>query len=139
MTTWAGVTVGPEDSFDGIWLHMAAAEPSTCRITASRAAVDAGLCHPAIPARSPALVHDGSLAYLALRRLDTTPPSFELGATGHGPAGPDMARRICACVAAWNRDRDAQPTITLRPADESSHQGPPAGAVKQWTQLITTF
>jgi len=137
-TVWSEITVGPEDSFDGIWLRMTATEPATCRITASSAAVDAGLCHPAIPARSPALVRNGSLAYLALRRL-ATPPRFELGAVGHGPDGPDLAGRICAQVRAWNRAPLAQPAITLRHADVCSPSTLPGRAVKGWTHLSMAF
>jgi protein-L-isoaspartate(D-aspartate) O-methyltransferase len=138
-TVWSGITVGPEDSFDGIWLRMAAAEPATCRITASAAAVEAGLCRPAIPARSPALAQNASLAYLALRRLGTTPPRFELGATSHGPNGPDLARRICAQIQAWNHAPRAQPTITLHPVDTSSHPALPGPIVKRWTRLTAKF
>jgi protein-L-isoaspartate(D-aspartate) O-methyltransferase len=139
LTEWSGITVGPEDSFDGIWLRMAAAEPATCRITASGAAVEAGLCRPAIPARSPALVHGGSLAYLALRRLDSTPPRFELGATGHAPDGTDLARRICAQIQAWSQDRRTQPTITLHPTSDRSRPAMAGEVVKGWTHLTTTF
>jgi protein-L-isoaspartate(D-aspartate) O-methyltransferase len=138
-TVWSGITVGPEDSFDGIWLRMAAAEPATCRITANGAAVEAGLCRPAIPARSPALVQGASLAYLALRRLDTTPPRFELGAISHGPNGPDLAGRICAQIQAWNHAPHAQPTITLHPVDTSSRPALPGPIVKGWTLLTAKF
>jgi protein-L-isoaspartate(D-aspartate) O-methyltransferase len=139
QTVWSGVTVGPEDSFDGIWLRLAATEPATCRISVTGAAAATGLCRPAIPRRSPALVQDGSLAYLTLRRLDTTPTRFELGATGHGPDGAELADRICTQIQAWGHDPGAQPVIRLHPADASPRAALPGRTVKGWTQLTTEF
>jgi len=52
---WSAVTVGGEEPFDGIWLRLTATESSTCRIAADRAAVDAGLCTPALPTAAPSL------------------------------------------------------------------------------------
>jgi protein-L-isoaspartate(D-aspartate) O-methyltransferase len=115
--TWSGVTVGNEEPFDGIWLRLTATEPGTCRIAADRAAVDSGICSPAIPSRSPALVEGGSLAYFTLRRRQGDgAPLFELGAIGHGPAGPELADRICLEIRAWDVDRTARPVITAYPA-----------------------
>lgn len=139
VTQWSGITVGPEDSFDGIWLRMAATEPATCRITAGGDAVETGLCRPAIPARSPAIIQDSSLAYLALRPIDTNPPRFELGATGHGPDGSALAARICAQIAAWNRNPADHPTITVRPRHPTGAPALPGQAVKGWTALTMTF
>src|SRR5262249_6388893 len=74
------------------------------------------LCTPAIPTRSPALVQTESLAYLTLRRLDYDGTArWELGATGHGPTGPDLADRICQQTRAWDRDRAAAPIVTAHP------------------------
>jgi protein-L-isoaspartate(D-aspartate) O-methyltransferase len=112
---WSGVTVGPYDSFDGIWLRITATDPRTCRIAADRAAIDADLCTPAIPSRSPALAEGKSLAYLALRRVEEGRPQFELGAIGHGENGPHLARKLCDEIAQWNRDRTARPTIRAYP------------------------
>jgi protein-L-isoaspartate(D-aspartate) O-methyltransferase len=126
VTLWSGVTVGGEEPFDGVWLRLTATEPATCRIAADRDAVDSGVCTPAIPSRSPALLDTGSLAYLTLRRVvdpDTT--RWELGAVGHGPDGTDLANRICQQVHAWNNHRDATATITARPAGAGpAHAGP---------------
>jgi protein-L-isoaspartate(D-aspartate) O-methyltransferase len=118
-SVWSGLSVGGDEPFDGIWLRLTATEPGTCRITASAEAIDAGLLHrPAIPARSPALVDGGSLAYLTLRRLTPqgAPASrWELGAAAYGPAGAQLAWRLCVQVRAWDSARAAQPIITLAP------------------------
>ncbi|MEU3787178.1 methyltransferase, FxLD system [Streptomyces sp900129855] len=117
---WTDVTVGPVESFDGVWLRLSATERATCRITAKPAAVEAGLHRPASPALSPALVEGDSIAYLTLERTAEDPeiePRFRLGAVGYGPAGADLAERICAQIRAWSPARTAEPVVTAYPAD----------------------
>jgi protein-L-isoaspartate(D-aspartate) O-methyltransferase len=112
--------VGPVESFDGVWLRLSATERATCRITAKPAAMEAGLHRPASPALSPALVEGDSLAYLTLERTAEDPgaePRFRLGAVGYGPAGADLAERICTQIGAWSLARTVEPTITAYPAD----------------------
>jgi protein-L-isoaspartate(D-aspartate) O-methyltransferase len=124
-TVWSGATVGPNESFDGVWLRLTATEPGTCRIAAQPAAVESGLCTPAVPTRSPALVDGNSLAYFTLRRLPDHGDQrrWELGATGHGPTGALLARRLSDQIHAWDTDRTATPSITAYPVgvkDESA-------------------
>ena len=118
-TAWSAVTVGAEDPFDGVWLRLTSTEPGTCRIAATPDAVKTALCTPAIPVRSPALVENTSLAYLTLRRVGqegSAESRWELGAFGHGPAGQQLADRLCDQVRAWDQSRTAQPVITAYPA-----------------------
>ncbi len=140
-TTWSGVAVGSEEPFDGVWLRLTSTEPGTCRIAADRTAIDASLCTPAIPTRSPALVQHDSLAYFTLRRHsqgDAERP-WELGAIGHGPAGPDLADRICDQIRAWDRDRAAHSSITAYPVDASVDEILVAQAIsKRHTQLVVS-
>jgi protein-L-isoaspartate(D-aspartate) O-methyltransferase len=110
----SGVTVAADEPFDGIWLRLTAVEPRTCRIAADQTAVQSGLCTPAIPTRSPALAGPDSITYLTLHRTDE-PARWELGATGHGPTGPDLADRLAQQTRAWARQRNARPTITAYP------------------------
>ena len=134
--TWPGVTVGPHDSFDGIWLNLTATEPGTCRITANPAAVQARLCAPAIPSRSPALVEHGSIAYLTIRRLSEDPDRrFELGAAAHGPAASLLAERLGRHITAWNQDRDVQPRITAYPSGTEPPQ-PHDMVIRKQTALL---
>lgn len=113
---WSGVTVGPVDPFDGVWLRLTATEPGTCRISAQPGAIEAGSCTPAIPALSPALASDASLAYLAKHRLSDDEPRWELGAVGQGPDGAALADRICQQIRAWDSDQNARLVITALPA-----------------------
>jgi protein-L-isoaspartate(D-aspartate) O-methyltransferase len=49
---------------------------------------------------------------------------YELGATGHGPAGARLAERLCEHIRRWDRDRAVQPVIIAYPAgtpDENLH------------------
>lgn len=134
---WSGVTVRANEPFDGVWLRLTATEPGTCRIAAKPAAVQSGLCTPAIPVRSPALAEDASLAYFALRRFDNEAagPRWELGAHAHGPAGPGLAHRLCAQIHAWDTDRTARPTITAHRADASEHDTSGGNVPKQHINL----
>lgn len=76
-----------------------------------------------IPSLSPAVVHGDSLAYLTKRRpAGTVGSRWELGATGHGPAGPELAEHLCAQIRTWDDDRAAQPVITAYPIDGPSGQ-----------------
>lgn len=122
---WSSATVGPTESFDGVWLRLTASEPGTCRITMQPAAIEAGLRRPAAPALSPAVVEGDSLAYLTLDRIagaEGADARFNLGATGYGPAGADLANRLCEQIRAWDQDRGAEPVITAYPAGTPDDQ-----------------
>lgn len=138
---WSGVTVSGEESFDGIWLRMTATEPGTCRIATDHAAIEAGICTPAIPSRSPALVDDESLAYLTVRRRDEPdlPARWELGAIGHGPAAGRLTDQIREHILAWNPKRTAQPTITLYPADMPVDASQAHTLVKPDSTLVISY
>jgi protein-L-isoaspartate(D-aspartate) O-methyltransferase len=112
-------------------------EPGTCRISADPAAL---LPTPPLHSRNPALVEGASLAYFAHRRLDTTERRWELGAIGHGPAGTQLAERLCAQIRAWDRDRAAQPVMTAYPAG-TPDEGLPKGLVidKGYIRLVISF
>jgi len=123
-TVWSGASLVPNESTDLIWPRMTATEPGTCRFAAEPEAIEAGLCNPAFPYRSPALVEGDSLAYLTLRGPDpdATERRWELGAIGHGPAATQLAERLCEQIRAWDRDRTAQPVITAYPAGTPDHE-----------------
>ncbi|WP_239308936.1 methyltransferase, FxLD system [Frankia sp. Cj3] len=114
-SAWSGITVGPQDPIDGIWLRATATDPAVCRINASPDAVSADLCTPFIPNLSPTLIAGSSLAYLTKRRLDGADPLYELGAHGHGPDGHALAERLCGHIHTWNTDRKARPSLTAMP------------------------
>jgi protein-L-isoaspartate(D-aspartate) O-methyltransferase len=139
-TTRSGVTVGPDDPFDGVWLHLAATEPGTCRVAADPIAVEINLCRPAIPVRSPAVIQDGSIAYMTLTRLESVEPQWELGAAGHGPLGNILATRICDQIREWDCDRSAEPAVTAnQPSPVTESPGTSLMINKPCTQLLVTY
>ncbi|HET9974412.1 MAG TPA: methyltransferase, FxLD system [Streptosporangiaceae bacterium] len=111
----SGVTVGPEESLDPIWLRATATDPAVCRISAEPAAVTSGLCTPVIRSRTLALAEGDSVAYLAAQRLDAPGHGARLGAIGHGPDGAGLAERLCRHIGTWSADRAAKPSITIHP------------------------
>lgn len=115
---WTGITVGPSDPLDGIWLQMTATEPNVCRIAATPAAVEAGVCTPGFPARSPALIEASSLAYFTYRQAPGADETVsELGAIGHGPLGHALANRLAQRITEWNYNRAATPAISMHRSD----------------------
>jgi protein-L-isoaspartate(D-aspartate) O-methyltransferase len=138
-TLWSRATVGPQESFEGVWLRLSSAEPGTCRITANQAAVAAGLCTPGIPKCSPVILDASSFAYFAMEPVDAERRHWRLGAIGHGPHGRHLAERFCDQITAWDNDRTAQPTILGYPADTT--ELPPDAVVidKPGIRLTVTF
>lgn len=137
---WSGVAIGNGVSFDGVWLRLTATEPATCRIAATDAAVEAGLCTPAIAIRSPALADRDSLAYFTQRHVDGSEQPWELGAIGHGPNGRQLAQRICDQIRAWNTDRAAEPRITVHPAGTPDAELPDGPIIeKRHTRLTLRY
>jgi protein-L-isoaspartate(D-aspartate) O-methyltransferase len=111
----SGVTVGPEESLDPIWLRATATDPAVCRISAEPAAVTSGLCTPVIRSRTLALAEGDSIAYLTAQRLEAPGHGARLGAIGHGPNGASLAERLCRHIGTWGADRAAKPSITIYP------------------------
>ena len=111
----SGVTVGPMESLDPIWLRATATDPAVCRISAEPAAVTSGLCIPVIQSRTMALAEGDSLAYLTAQHLQAPENGARLGAIGHGPDGASLAERICHHIESWDVDRTAKPRITIYP------------------------
>lgn len=115
---WTDATVGPQEPFVGVWLRLTASEPGTCRINVKPEAVTAGLRQPAPAALAPALVENGSLAYLTLEKIpgeEGAESTFKLGAVGYGPIGTDLAERLCEQIRAWDQERTAEPAISVYP------------------------
>lgn len=125
VEVWSDATVGGEEPFDRIWLHLTATDDRTVRIQADQRAVTSRLCNPAIATRSPALVEDGSLAYLTIRRSSDQPGRWQLGATGHGPHGPRLAESVLEAIHTWNRDRTADPHLIAYPTGATPPASPP--------------
>ncbi|MFS8098403.1 methyltransferase, FxLD system [Lentzea alba] len=112
-TVWSGTSIVAMESTDLIWPLVTAVESGTVRFCAGNDAVEAGLANPAFRYSSVALVDGESLAYMTLNNPepDAQDKRWELGAIGHGPAGEQLAERLCTVIRSWGEDRTAQPTI----------------------------
>ncbi|MGW7381856.1 methyltransferase, FxLD system, partial [Streptomyces sp. NPDC054794] len=112
-------SAGPDASFVWLGLGRRAAQRATAPSPALAAGLAPALPPPAAPALSPALVEGGSIAYLTLERTaedQGAETRFRLGAVGYGPAGAELAERICAQIRAWSPARTVDPVITAYPA-----------------------
>ena len=125
----SGVTVGPEESLDPIWLRATATDPAVCRISAEPAAVGSGLCTPVIRSRTLSLAEGDSIAYLAAQRLEAPGRGARLGAIGHGPDGAGLAERLCRHIGTWSADRAAKPSISIYP--DSAPQAAAAQVIRR--------
>lgn len=114
---WSDATVHSEEPFDRIWLRLSVADDHTVRIQADQQAVTSGLCTPAIATRTPALAVGDSLAYFTIRRTDTEPGRWQLGAIGHGPKGGQLTARVVEQINAWDLDRTADPELDAYPTN----------------------
>ncbi len=88
------------------------------------------------------MVEKNSLAYLTLRspEPDATERRWELGATGHGPTGAQLAERVCEQIRAWDHNRADQPVITAYPAGTPVDELASGQVIdKQFTRLVVAF
>jgi len=117
-TLWSGVAVTSYQTVDGIWLWLTVTEPNTCRLAATDEAIARGPIDPIFPAVTPAIADGDSFGYLTKTRRPSHNGQrrYELGATGHGPRGPQLAERLVTVIRRWNLDRAAQPVVTAWPA-----------------------
>ncbi|MGH3943199.1 MAG: methyltransferase, FxLD system [Pseudonocardiaceae bacterium] len=117
VMTWSDVTIAGDEPHDGVWLRLTVTDLRVCRINAP-ADTPPEVCDPVQPYRSPALVGDDSLAYLASRRReDGDTVWWELGAHGHGPAAAALTECLCNELRAWSVDRDQRkPRLATYPA-----------------------
>lgn len=92
-TAWTEVVISPGQSFDAIWLRLAAAEHGTCRLAAENAT---GVTELVLAGRNPAVVEGDSFTYLTMREIEKVEGTrrFELGAAAYGPDGEALAARF---------------------------------------------
>lgn len=135
----SGVTVGPEEPLDQIWVRATATDPAVCRISAEPAAVTSGLCTPFIRARTLALAEGDSVAYLTIERLGPPTHRARVGAAGHGPDAAALADRLCAHVAAWEDDRTAMPDITVYPKGTAPRTGDGQVIVREHCEMTVEY
>ncbi len=140
-TAWSGVTIAGDESHDGIWLRLTATDTRVCRIDV-HSDVPPEVAEPVQAFRSPALVDDGSLAYLASRRQQIGEDvRWELGAIGHGPAAVELSEHLCEEIRAWAPERDThKPTVLVYPAGTPDSELPEGIVMdKNHSRFVLTY
>ncbi|CAL9361177.1 Protein-L-isoaspartate O-methyltransferase [Streptomyces sp. enrichment culture] len=119
-----GITMGAGAYFGSLQLYAATTLPAFCRLAAHQ---DTGVTAIAKDRDAPAIVGDGSLAYLThiQTRHGERPEDKEWEWVVHafGKQGPQLAEQLAATVRAWDRhiraadnDKHADPVLTVHPA-----------------------
>lgn len=141
---WSDVLVGwgePTDEMD-VWL--ASVNDDFALLTADQGAVKTGLVTPTWILGTPAVIDTAgtSFAYRTLRRHPHLDKRWEFGAIGHGPAGEQVAERLCEQIRAWDRDQrhGSGPGIELYAAPIPDHELPSGRVVnKRHTRMVITW
>jgi len=127
VTAWSGITIGGNESHDGLWLRMTVSDPRVCRLKVD-ADVPPEVCDPVPGWWRMALVDGTTLVYLTSRRQETGDDvRWELGAIGHGPAVQELTEYLCNEIRRWAPARNQHtPTLVVHPADtpDSELTGP---------------
>ncbi|SDU37803.1 methyltransferase, FxLD system [Jiangella alkaliphila] len=136
---WSGITVDPQEPFDGLQLWLATQATSFGQLCSTRTDAARALVDPATPPRTPAVVDGGSLAYHALRRVDPATGRHEFGAYGHGPAAVPLAERMVELIQAWDREHrnGRPPVICVQPAGTPVDRLRPGRVLRKRHTVVT--
>jgi len=116
--SWTGVVFPPEVPYEWLelWLCLRL-DNALMRMDVQPQATEHGLVTPMFPWGSMATTRGQDLAYLTTR---PAPPAadvgklYEVGVTGHGPTGQDLADLVARDVRTWDKDyRDRSVTFEL--------------------------
>ncbi|MFI9325206.1 methyltransferase, FxLD system [Kitasatospora aureofaciens] len=116
-----GVTVAGGESFETLQLYLATTLPSFCRLAGDRDK-DTGIATFDRSGNTPALLGDGSLAYLTYVWVkDGETPAerrAEFVAHAFGESGPALADRLAAAVRRWDEHvrGHGYPRMTVHPS-----------------------
>ncbi|MBB5871915.1 protein-L-isoaspartate(D-aspartate) O-methyltransferase [Allocatelliglobosispora scoriae] len=114
--TWTGVSVRSMEPFDDLDLWLAYALPEFSLLTATKAAVDAGVVAPTWRLGTPAIASAGTFAYRTLRKVGDD--QHEFGVYAHGPDADALAARLAEQIRVWHDGHRGKPgpTFTIHPA-----------------------
>ncbi|WP_030106171.1 methyltransferase, FxLD system [Actinoalloteichus caeruleus] len=140
ITTWSDVTLGRQESHEDLWLRLTATDPRACRLGVT-GDVPPEVCDPVPGYWRMALVDDGTLAYLTLRRVTIADEArCELGVIGHGPAAAELTEHLCGEIRAWAPDRHRHsPTLTVHPAGAPDSELAGTAIDKTHSRFVLTY
>ncbi|MEV0313501.1 methyltransferase, FxLD system [Nonomuraea fuscirosea] len=122
---WTGIQIRDDQPVGHLDLWLVTTGSRFARMAAGADARDRGLVTPALRWAGATLYDNTSLAYLALRPLDSREPGLqthELGVIAHGPESVKLAEQMAELLHQWDKERPTQPTITAHPAGTSDEQ-----------------
>ncbi|HEY0694326.1 MAG TPA: methyltransferase, FxLD system [Kribbella sp.] len=140
ITAWSGITIGGNESHDGIWLRLTVTDPRVCRIKV-HPDVPPEVCDPVPGWWRMAVVDGDTLVYLTTRRLEAgNEVRWELGAIGHGPAAAELTEYLCDEIRTWAPERDQHtPTLIVYPADTPDSELAGSAIDKTHSRFVLTF
>ncbi|MEU0693059.1 methyltransferase, FxLD system [Streptomyces niveus] len=119
-----GLIVPGEFNFETLQVYAATTLPGFCRLAAADGS------ELVAQQDAPAMVADGSLAYLTHSRIKDAPmPAdrrFEFHIHAYGPSAVRLSERFAACVRDWDRNvrENGYPPMTIHPAGTPDNQLP---------------
>ncbi|SEP53753.1 protein-L-isoaspartate(D-aspartate) O-methyltransferase [Amycolatopsis saalfeldensis] len=128
---WTGVTFGPMESVEWLYLWLACTEPGgLCRMATAATAVESGQVAPMFNWGAMAVAADDALAYLTWRAAEGARDRRELaevGIIGHGPGASTLVDQINERISLWEK-HFRQSTVTIEiPADRAGSSDPAEG------------
>lgn len=128
---WTGVTFGPMESLEWLFLWLACTQAGRlCRMAAQPDAVDSGLVDPMFPASALAVVGEGELAYLTWRAANGASDRrkcAEVGVIAHSSTGAALADRVAEAIQLWDETYRQQSVRFEIPADGGANSDPGRG------------
>ncbi|MEV4824563.1 methyltransferase, FxLD system [Micromonospora sp. NPDC049274] len=142
---WAGVSLPPPTVLADLdlWLatRIAAAGQEFVVLTAQDAAISSGVVAPSWRFGTPAVLHDGTLAYRS--ELRWTGDAFDLGAYAHGPdasAAAAAAGRMVEHMRDWVNAGCPAPALHVLPAQTPDGDLPAGTALdKRHSRIVLAF
>ncbi|MFF0255956.1 methyltransferase, FxLD system [Micromonospora zamorensis] len=142
---WAGVSLPPPTVLADLdlWLatRIVAAGQEFVVLTAQDAAISSGVVAPSWRFGTPAVLHEGTLAYRS--ELRWSGDAFDLGVYAHGPdtsAAAAAARRMVEHMRAWVSAGCPAPALHVLPAQTPDGDLPAGTAVdKRHSRIVLAF
>jgi protein-L-isoaspartate(D-aspartate) O-methyltransferase len=103
---WTGVTFGPGESLEWLFLWLACTQAGRlCRLAAEPRAIESGVVDPMFPASAVAVVGENELAYLTWRAADGARDRrerAEVGVIGHTCTDNRLTDHVAEAIRLWD-------------------------------------
>ncbi|MFJ7589538.1 methyltransferase, FxLD system [Streptomyces sp. NPDC097617] len=141
-----GVTMGPNFYFGSLQLFAATTVPGFCRLAVAEG-MDTSIVQIASGSDAPALLEEGSLAYLKhVKTRSDAAQEWEWMVHAFGERGPALAQRLADTVRTWDHNvrgaegQAADPVVTVHAAGTPDHRLPAGDVVdKERCRLVVQW